>query len=126
MKRAAAPLAALMLAILIAACGSNQSGPTISHNGAVQTWKGSGNAKLGTVHVPALAVVSWTCNKCAEFNMSSDPNPDGQMISLDNSPQPIPGSTSGNPVHFKQDTYHNVEVFSDGAWTLSIASLTGK
>jgi hypothetical protein len=87
------------------------SGPT-GGGGGGNTFSGNGYQNFGTITVPADSTLSWQCS-CSTMDITSDPNGDGNSISV--SSQATSGQTS-----VAAGSYDNVQVNADGAYTITI------
>ena len=84
--------------------------------GGGQTFRGNSYQNLGTVNVPSDSVLSWQCPSCTSMEITSDPNSDGNDISV--SSQSTSGESAADPTSGQAavaaGTYKSVQVNADG------------
>jgi hypothetical protein len=87
---------------------------------APQTFNGSDNQSLGTIHVPAAAQLKWSCPGCgsatfAITNSTADPQP------LSVQAQDTTSGQSSVPA----GTYTSVTVQATGSWSFTLSAASG-
>jgi len=80
-----------------------------------QVFAGNGSENLGTIVVPTDSTLTWSCASCTETGMQI--LADGQ--GLGNDIEVMQTAASGKSA-VSADTYHNVTVNADGAFTITI------
>ncbi len=76
------------------------------------SFSGNGEKSLGTINVPTASTLDWTCSGCSAFEVSNNLNDSGTIGIASNA------ASGGSAID--AGTYHDVQVISDGNWTLKI------
>jgi hypothetical protein len=78
-----------------------------------QTFTGDGAQNLGTVAVDSDSILSWQCSSCSSMDITSDPDADGNNISVSSQNQSGQAAVTAG-------SYNSVQVNADGPWTVTI------
>ena len=109
-KHAAGPRVRTVTATSTATAAPSAA-PSSSSSGG-HSFSGNGEKSVGTVIVQNPSTIQWTCSGCSVFEVSNNPNDSGTIGVASNSSS---GSSAIDP-----DTYHDVQVISDGSWSFKI------
>jgi hypothetical protein len=101
---APAPPAKTVTATTTAPAPTSASSPSFS---------GNGTKSLGTITVPSASTIDWSCSGCSTFGVSNSPSDSGTIS--------IGSSAASGSSAVDAGTYHDVQVISDGNWTIKIA-----
>ena len=132
MKRA---LGGVVVAVVVAGCALNSSTSSTGGNvnsapasstpatttqttpAAPQTFTGNGTENLGTIHVPTDSKLTWQCSGCSIMTIAGAPASVTDLNAID-----VLSYASSGQSEVAADTYPNVQVGSDGSWTITITA----
>jgi hypothetical protein len=76
------------------------------------SFSGNGTKSLGTINLPTASTIEWTCSGCSTFGVSNSVNDSGTISIGSSAPSGSSAVDAG--------IYHDVQVISDGNWTIKI------
>lgn len=79
---------------------------------ASSSFSGNGTKSLGTINVPTASTLEWTCSRCITFGVNNNPSDSGTIS--------IGSNAASGSSAVDAGTYHDVQVISDGNWTIKI------